>query len=281
MDSALVRKYLAQHPGEKMDFALSPVHPGTTINPAFPLVKVGNDDFQLIPREIMMQKMQEEQKRLGTKSLAPIQPKPDEVPPELPTTTATVTTSRWRTNAIGEPELVDDISIENEGKIVSSKISIVRPFLDGEPKKISLRTLSASSTGSPVKPVTDVGITHRNENHSESEDDVNNKKMNSDIAPTAMHISRSHPPPSATNHGSASAPTVVPPPSTELAILPSTTATVTPGNIANQIHNRHKRQPPITPRRKERPKKPKKVKLKFISCTVRVARNTATYHTRA
>ena len=115
---ALVRKYIEQHPCGKMDFALSPVHPGTTINPAFPLVKVGSDDFQLIPKDVIMQKMQEEQKRqLVPKVLAPIQPKPDEVaPPAIPTTTATVTTSRWRTNAIGEPELVDDISVEDDGK---------------------------------------------------------------------------------------------------------------------------------------------------------------------
>ena len=46
-----MRKYLAQHPGEKMDFALQPVPPGKGINPAFPLVKVGDSDFQLIPKE--------------------------------------------------------------------------------------------------------------------------------------------------------------------------------------------------------------------------------------
>ena len=107
-----------------MDFALSPVHPGTTINPAFPLVKVGELDFQLIPKEIIMQKMQEEQKKaLAPRVLAPLAPKPiaNGVPVEnvLPTTQATVTTSRWRTNAIGEAELVDDgDDADDEGKVV-------------------------------------------------------------------------------------------------------------------------------------------------------------------
>lgn len=107
-----------------MDFALSPVHPGTTINPAFPLVKVGDNDFQLIPKEVIMQKMQEEQKKLNTpRVLAPLRPKPsdgpDAQPAPVPTTTATVTTSRWRTNAIGEAELVDDRdSLDEDGNIL-------------------------------------------------------------------------------------------------------------------------------------------------------------------
>ena len=128
---ALVRKYLAQHPGEKMDFALSPVVAGTTINPAFPLVKVGDKDFQLIPKEVVMQKMQEEQKKnsLAPKVLAPLRPKPNSnengeedepAQPTIPTTTATVTKSRWHINAVGEPELVDcrdESGVDEDGKL--------------------------------------------------------------------------------------------------------------------------------------------------------------------
>lgn len=140
-------------------------------------------------------------------------------------------------------------------------------YKDGEPKKISLRTLSASSTGSPVKPVTAIIQPPRNEDHSDSDEEK---------VVEVSHVTAPPPPPA-----NQAAVTVVSSPSTELAILPSTTATVTPGNIANQIHNRHKRQP--IPRRKERPKKIKKVNAQRPRySSLHPHHQVATYtHTRA
>ena len=45
---ALIKKYIDQN-GGKSQFALTAVTPGTPINPAFPLVKVQQQQFQLIP----------------------------------------------------------------------------------------------------------------------------------------------------------------------------------------------------------------------------------------
>ena len=44
----MIKKYIDQN-GGKSQFALSEVALGGQINPAFPLVKVGQKDFQLIP----------------------------------------------------------------------------------------------------------------------------------------------------------------------------------------------------------------------------------------
>ncbi|CAG5105112.1 Oidioi.mRNA.OKI2018_I69.chr1.g1845.t1.cds [Oikopleura dioica] len=75
----LVRKYLDKHPGQKMDFALCPVQKNMVIDPSFPLVKVGDNQFQLIPKEIM-EKQQKAQRQIIPKNrtLAPLQPKPDQ-----------------------------------------------------------------------------------------------------------------------------------------------------------------------------------------------------------
>ena len=60
-----------------MDFALAPVQKNMVIDPSFPVVKVGQNEFQLIPKEIML-KQQKAQRQLLPKSkgLAQLQPKP-------------------------------------------------------------------------------------------------------------------------------------------------------------------------------------------------------------
>ena len=62
-----------------MDFALCPVQKNMVIDPSFPLVKVGDNQFQLIPKEIM-EKQQKAQRQIIPKNrtLAPLQPKPDQ-----------------------------------------------------------------------------------------------------------------------------------------------------------------------------------------------------------
>lgn len=63
-----------------------------------------------------MRQMQEEVRGSGAKALAPLRPKPE----DLPTTTATVTTSRWRTNPHGEPELVEELNDDGESLCYNS-----------------------------------------------------------------------------------------------------------------------------------------------------------------
>ena len=123
----------------------------------------------------------------------------------------------------------------------------------GEPKKISLRTLSASSTGSPVKPSS---VHVRSENHSE----YSEEELSEPAAPQQwQQASPSQPMVSPPSHPVA-APIPPPAPTSDLApILPSTTAAVTPGTIASQIHNRHRHRQPIQ-KRVNRPKKAKKVR---------------------
>ena len=62
-----------------------------------------------------MRQMAEEVRGRGdsSKALAPLRPKPE----DLPTTTATVTTSRWRTNPQGEPELVEELNDDGKNKL--------------------------------------------------------------------------------------------------------------------------------------------------------------------
>ena len=97
----MIKKYIDQN-GGKSQFALSLVAPGAPINPAFPLVKVAEKDFQLIPVQnpppdtvdASSVTNPSKDKTQEKPSLAPLRPKNEKEASGGETTV----TSRWKTN---------------------------------------------------------------------------------------------------------------------------------------------------------------------------------------
>ena len=127
--AALIKKYIDQN-GGKSQFALTAVTPGTPINPAFPLVKVSKQEFQLIPVQ------------------------------DPPESSSTEEKSETETKHYDASELTnnDDAGVKSERPSPDKKGTFKNPqtspktiLSDEQPKKIALRNLSASS--SPTKPV--------------------------------------------------------------------------------------------------------------------------------
>ena len=109
-------------------------------------------------------------------------------------------------------------------------------FLDAEPKKISLRTLSASSSAntSPTKPLTGEQAA------------IQQQQMQQQLQQPLQHISNQQMQSNECSNKNDAA----------LNIQPKVASQ--PGSIANQMMNRKARQPPA--KKKERPMKIKKVR---------------------
>ena len=116
---ALIKKYIDQN-GGKSQFALSIVAPGAPINPAFPLVKVAEKDFQLIPVQnpppdtvdtaVPNNKDAAGDKKNSTPALAPLRPKQGEKEGQ----TEAAVTSRWKTSST-EAEIIG-LEKQRDGK---------------------------------------------------------------------------------------------------------------------------------------------------------------------
>ena len=132
--SALIKKYIDQN-GGKSQFALTAVTPGTPINPAFPLVKVSKQEFQLIPVQDPPESTSNEDVKDEAKHYD---------------------AAELTKEAVEDDVKTEQMSPDKKSSCAATDKAANRRS-DDQPKKIALRNLSASS--SPVKPVSSATAT--------------------------------------------------------------------------------------------------------------------------